>query len=54
LRLYWISLSRAFLKKNQEVIVLDKRGKRFEKNWLENFKHKNLKIILDDIKNFND
>ena len=42
-----------FLKKNQEVIVLDKRGKRFEKNWLKNFKHKNLKIILDDIRNFN-
>ena len=42
-----------FLRKNQEVIVLDKRGKRFEKNWLKNFKHKNLKIILDDIRNSN-
>ena len=40
-----------FLKKNQKITVLDKKGKRFEKNWLKNFKHKNLKIILDDIRN---
>ena len=42
-----------FLKKNQKVVVFDKKGKRYEKNWLKNFKHKNLKIILDDIRNYN-
>ena len=41
-----------FLNKNKKVIVFDKIGKRFEKNWLIGFKHKNLKIILNDIRNF--
>lgn len=41
-----------FLNKNKKVIVFDKIGKRFEKNWLVGFKHKNLKIILNDIRNF--
>ncbi len=39
-----------FLRKKQKVVVFDKKGKRFEKNWLKNFNHKNLKIILDDIR----
>ena len=40
-----------FLDKKVKVVVLDKRINRQTTNWLKNFKHKNIKIILDDIRN---
>jgi len=40
-----------FLKKKIKITVLDKKGKRFSINWLKNLKHKNLNVILDDIRN---